>query len=508
MVAYSSLKTTVLEFTPAEALSPAALENIENSTIPEVVAPVNPKTKLDKPTIRKSLKASTWDAIFAVIFSNITGGVLLSNFLLQLGANPMEIGMLSSVPMLVNLLQPLGAYISERTTSRHWYNLWVYGPSRLLWLILVLGIAWNSWHHTDPHTLVSCTLAIVLATNVIGAFGSANWLTWMAALVPVRLRGRYFGIRNSAISLTTLLSVPLLGIAVSAWPGGTMQGYGVLLLLGVVIGLISVSCQFFMADINPQEQAKEHDSRDDDPAIAPGVKDKEESLSSIWPKAFDLDPNFLRFLLYFGFWAFAINICTPFFNLYLLDNLNIDVSWVTIYSSLMSAATLVMMVVWGKLADRIGNRPVLVFVGVLVAVTPLLWLGLGADRISVWFWLPLLHLLMGGTWAAIDLCTNNLQMAVAPPRHQAHYFAIAAAVAGVGGAMGTTVGGLLAQFADFGGLPGLFALSTVLRLAALLPLLFVEEKRSHPLDRVMRSLLPIKSKLLPVPVAQLANRSE
>ncbi|WP_204267050.1 hypothetical protein, partial [Klebsiella aerogenes] len=45
-----------------------------------------------------------------------------------------------------------------------------------------------------------------------------------------------------------------------------------------------------------------------------------------------------------------------------------DVSWVTIYSSLTSAATLVMMIVWGKLADRIGNRPVLVFVGLLVGL--------------------------------------------------------------------------------------------------------------------------------------------
>src|SRR4028118_1883543 len=167
--------------------------------------------------------------------------------------------MLCSVPMLVNLLQPLGAFISERTTSRHWYNVWIYGPSRLLWLILVLGIAFNTWLHIAPHDLVICTLAILLVTNVVGALGSANWLTWMAALVPQKLRGRYFGIRNSAISLTALLCVPLLGVAVSAWPGGTIQGYGVLLFLGVIIGLISLGCQVFMADVNPQQQVSEQE---------------------------------------------------------------------------------------------------------------------------------------------------------------------------------------------------------------------------------------------------------
>ena len=512
MVADPNLSNPTVQLAPVATLSPAdKRENLisdsldvclESITDAAIVDLSHPPVKISKDEIRSSLKASTWDAIFAVIFGNITGGVLLSNFLLQLGASPMEIGMLSSVPMVVNLLQPLGAYLSERTTSRHWYNVWIYGPSRLLWLILVLGIALNTWNHTDPHQLIGCALAIVLVTNVVGAFGSANWLTWMAVLVPERLRGRYFGIRNSAISLTALLSVPLLGVAVSTWPGGVMQGYGVLLFVGVVIGLISLFCQFFMADVNPQEQARAHQGQE--------VKEPSqlESASSLLQLSSHLDPNFLRFLVYFGFWAFAVNISSPFFSLYLLDNLNIDVSWVTIYSSLTSAATLVMMVIWGKLADRIGNRPLLVFVGILAAVTPLLWLGLGADQVSIWFWFPLLHLFMGGSWAAIDLCTNNLQMAVAPKRQQASYFAIAAAVSGVAGAIGTTAGGALAQFVDVGGLPGLFALSAALRLVALLPLLFVQEKRSQPLIQVVRSLFQIKPQLIPVPVAELVNRSQ
>ena len=511
MVAHSQQFTSVAEFAPVETISPlVGMEIVEDISLAEASLNVNPASKLSKSAIRSSLKASTWDGIFAIIFSNITGGVLVSNFLLQLGANPMEIGMLCSVPMLVNLLQPLGAFISERTTSRHWYNVWIYGPSRLLWLILVLGIAFNSWLHIAPHDLVICTLAILLVTNVVGALGSANWLTWMAALVPQKLRGRYFGIRNSAISLTALLCVPLLGVAVSAWPGGTIQGYGVLLFLGVIIGLISLSCQFFMADINPKEQAIKHSSKDTIILSGSGAEDKQQSSSSLLELTSHLDPNFLKFLLYFGFWAFAVNICTPFFNFYLLDNLKIDVSWVTIYSSLTSAATLVMMIVWGKLADRIGNRPVLVFVGLLVGVTPLLWLGLGSDKLSVWLWFPLLHLFMGGTWAAIDLCTNNLQMVVAPERHQASYFAIAAAVSGVTGALGTTAGGFLAQYTHFGGLTTVFVLSAVLRLAALLPLIFVQEKHSQSLVQVMkasmlnwRSLFSIKPQLVAVPGSEL-----
>jgi len=497
VVAYLNLSNPTEQYATVTPLSPAnERENIISE--PAAVEKKHPPLKFSKDTIRSSLKASTGDGIFAAMFTSVTTGVLLSNFLLQLGASPVEIGMISSIPMMVNLLQPLGAYLAERSTSRQLYGFYIFGLSRLLWLILALGIAFACWHHTEPHQLVIGTLVIVLFTNLMSALGSPSWLSWMAALVPQKLRGRYFGFRNSATNLTNLIAVPLLGLAVSAWPGGTIQGYGVALLLGVIAGLISLGYQFLMADVNPQEQAKEHQHPETE---APETFSLQRSpLKSL------LEPNFLRFLLYFGFWTFAVNISSPFFNLYLLDDLGINVSWVTLYGSLSAGASLLMLVIWGKLADRFGNRPLLIFVGVLVAVTPLLWIGSANNALYLWIGFPLLHSLSGGTWAAIDLCTNNLQMSVAPKRNQSAYFAIAAAVAGVSGALGATAGGFLAEFANYGGLPGLFALSAVLRLLALLPLVCVHEQRSQPLAHVVRSLVLVRPRFLQVQV--VANRAE
>jgi MFS family permease len=461
----------------------------------------------EKQLIRTSLRASTYDGMFATIFSSITGGVLLSNFLVELHASPTEIGLLSSIPMLANLLQPLGAWLSERTTSRHNYCLWVYAPSRLLWLVLVAGIAIATWRGMEAQWLIWWTLAILCLTHVIGALGSASWLSWLAALVPRRLRGRYFGIRNSAASLTNLLCVPLLGGVVSAFPGHSMQSFGVLLLVGVVVGMISLGFQFLMVDVNPQRQREEageageaegdgnltHNSRLSSVAAQSATQNSSPLPTPHSPlPTFLKDKNFLCFLLYFSTWAFAVNLSAPFFNLYMLANLAIDVSWVTLYTSLQAGATLIMLVLWGKLADRVGNRPILLTVGLVVAITPLFWLGTGENSLSVWLWLPLLHVLAGATWAAIDLCNNNLQLGVAPVQQQASYFAIAAAIAGISGALGTSVGGFLAEFADYGGIPGLFALSAIVRLIALLPLVLVHEQRGQSLHQMMQALFPLK----------------
>ena len=482
--------------------------------------------KFPKNAIRRSLKASTVDAVFAAIFTitttGATTGILLSNFLVELDASPIEVGMLCSIPMMVNLLQPLGAYFSERTTSRHSYCLWTHGIARIMWLFLAvaIGLTTLGWSHFSNHQLVVLTLLIILVSHVVTALGSASWLSWMAILVPRKLRGRYFGLRNSLASFTQLLSVPVAALIVSNWSGGSIQGYGVVLLLGIIAGMISLSCQFFKVDVNPQEQnatfSEEFDSLsgvDPNPksldsdsqslgSESLGSKSLDSTSSNTQPsnteslasepliktnkatrKSIFKDKNFLIFLVYFGLWMFAFNLSTPFFNLYMLDTLDLDVSWVSLYGSFQAGAGMLMLIVWGRIADKFGNRVVLLLTGILIAITPIFWILIGNSSTDIWLWLPLLHIFIGGSVNAVELCGNNLQIAIAPTRNQSIYFAIAAAVAGGAGALGTTIGGFLAESTSFiGGLPGLFAISVGFRLFALIPLMFVEEKQNSSLS--------------------------
>lgn len=482
------VKTAVLEVpeNTQSAVLPSVLSQNENNLESQ-------PQRLSKDAIRKSLKASTADGVFAAVFDITTTGILLSNFLVELGATAVQIGMLSSIPMLVNLLQPLGAYFSERTNSRHSYCLWTHGAARFVWLFLAIAIGVASWGWGDlqNHQLVVLTLLIILASHVLTALGSASWLSWMAMLVPRQLRGRYFGIRNSVSSFTKLLCVPLAGIIVSFYPGGAIQGYGFVLLLGLIAGVASLTCQFLKADINPQAHnysEVKNFSKNKASEITNQTNQLFTQTPSIWK-----DSNFLIFLAYFGLWMFAFNLSTPFFNLYMLDTLDLDVSWVTVYGSFQAGAGMLMLILWGKLADKVGNRAILFLVGILVAIIPIFWVAIGVDSLSIWLWLPLLHILIGGTTAAIELCSNNIQIGIAPVRMQSVYFATAAAVAGGSGAIGTTIGGFLAENAFLGGLPGLFMMSVGFRLIALVPLLFVQEARRQSLTKIFGGLRKLRA---------------
>ncbi|ELS33429.1 MULTISPECIES: MFS transporter [Pseudanabaena] len=428
-----------------------------------------------KVSIRTSLQASSIDGSLSTVFSNITSGVLLSSFLIDLGASPFEIGMAVSLPMLANLLQPLGALLSNRSHSRHNYGLWTFLPSRLLWLVLIIGIVLKGSNANLSNELVYLTLTLVFTSNILAALGSASWMSWLAALVPAKLRGRYYSVRSIVSNVTGLLCLPIASFIIANWQGGSVTGYGLVLSGGILAGVASLTCQQFMIDINPQKYRTacqvEYQTKQEREQEYPQTNLFKNLIAPFH------DRNLIFFLIYVAFWGFAVNLSAPFFNLYMLENLGVDITWVTLFSSLSSGANMLMLLVWGRLSDRFGNRPLLIFMGIAIAITPLFWLitSLAQVQAQLWLYLILFHLFLGGTWAAIDLGSNNIQIGIAPMEHHATFFAIASAIAGVSSALGTTVGGALAQYAHYEGIFGVFVLSAILRLFAIIPLLFVHE---------------------------------
>lgn len=469
------------------------LKTINSSTLDLPTVPSESAVKsrsiaissLSTKEIRQSLRASSIDGVFAAVFSNLTSGVLLSNFLVNLKASSFEIGILAAIPMVVNIVQPFGAWLGDRWNSRQHFCSSVYFPSRFVWLFLLIGMGLYAQQAIDDRSMVLWTMIVVAVSHLLGGLGSPAWLSWMAALVPRQLRGRYFGIRNTAANLTSLIVVAIAGFWVANYPRGELEGFAIALGVGIIAGIVSLMCQWQMVDVNPHAQFEsetdtiEGNSPPEHSLAATIAAQSESTIETI-----ARDPHFHGFPLCLGAWMFSLNLSAPFFNLYLLQDLAIDVSWVTLYNSLTSVANLVLLIPFGRWSDRIGNRIPLVGMGLVMTVLPLLWLGVGTNALSIWLFLPLLYILNGGASAAIDLCINNLQIEIAHEQHQAKYFGITAAITGVSGALGTVVGGALAHMDAVGGMTGLFAISSVLRLLSILPLLLIQREGERSIGQL------------------------
>jgi MFS family permease len=151
---------------------------------------------------------------------------------------------------------------------------------------------------------------------------------------------------------------------------------------------------------------------------------------------------------------------------------------------------------WGRLADRMGNRPVLIINCLLAATIPFMWSYVDGSVASVWLALPMLHMAQGSTFAALELCVANIQLELAPIMRQSACFAIAAAVMGVTGALGTTTGGYLAELPAVG-LPALFAITALVRLVSVTPLFFVREDRAQSIRQLIEQLIHKQWQRLP-----------
>lgn len=436
--------------------------------------------------IISSLRVSIVEGAFANVFATLTGNVFLPAYALLLGASSLQIGFLASVPFFANLAQLGGSYLVERFNRRKRLAILFGFWARLLWAPFVLASL--ALADRDPQRLLALLMVLVVVHHLLGAFGGVAWLSWMMALVPDEIRGRFFGLRNVVLGATAIVFT-LLGGRFLDWLPQTLpdlsptRSFEALFLVAVVGGLASIG--FARRVIEPcSPTLPEKNARD---------------LYSAPLKR----PDFRGLLRFAVLWSFAVNIASPFFLVYMLKDLGLDYTSVAGLVVASAVADLLGMWCWGHISDHIGNKPVVMLAASMAALVPLLWLLTAANPVSFYLLIPLLHLFAGFFWAGYNLSSANLVFRLVPREGNAVFFAYWSAFNGVAAGVGALIGGWLARElpAIASHLPALlasefkliFLLSAVLRLTALPLLRHVHEPKGLPLMRAVRVLRNVRS---------------
>jgi MFS family permease len=138
---------------------------------------------------------------------------------------------------------------------------------------------------------------------------------------------------------------------------------------------------------------------------------------------------------------------------------------------------------WGRLADRIGNRTVLL-VGVFIMGIgfPLLWIVADLQDNLSYIWLS--AVIDAVAWGAAAPALFNLALASAPTGKRLSYIAMYSVITGLFGFLGGAVSGPLYtflnhfSFGQWSGYHSLFVLSGLFRLSSSLFLLRVRETKA------------------------------
>jgi MFS family permease len=406
------------------------------------------RAEIDEETRRRSLRYSLKDGIAWSINSGM-GNSYVAPYALAMGADPAQIGLLTSVPNLIaNFSQIETPKLMERR-SRKWIVTRFVFAQALTWLpMAAVGLCFLFFGFDG----VMAPLLVLLFYTVylfLGSFVSPAWSSWMGDLVREEERGKFFGRRNMIVGITGLCAMLIGGIVLDAF-SEVILGFVLLFTIAMVARLFSF---YYLTRQYEPEFKYEHEYYF--------------SFSSFVKRA--KDNNFGRFTLYATAMALAVNIASPFFTVYMLRDLGftyLEFVAVTLSASLLNV---VFMPFWGKFSDRYGNLLVLRICGLIVPAVPILWL----------FSSNVLYLMAvegfgGFLWAGFNLaCSNYIYDAVSKQR-RGICFAYFGALNGIGVFIGATLGGLMATYLSAGTASVfllLFLISGLLRLAVSLIML-------------------------------------
>lgn len=391
--------------------------------------------------IRKSLKVSFWDGVFASCMAGLTSDYM-TPYALALKATTRQIGTLSAVPFLVSALGQLkSAEIAEFFRSRKRMIL----VFIMLHLLMLIPIALVPYLFKDQPVLF--LLIFVTLFTALNTTAGPVWLGLMGEYIPSNKRGRYFGWRNRIMMIVTIAMSLIAGFILQHFRNNVLKGFLIILVFALLSRLIS---WYFLTRMYEPRFFVHKDSYFSFIDFVKGMKKS----------------NFAQFVLLVSGLHFCVNLASPFFSVFMLRDLRMN--YVT-YTILLSTVTVVQVLTigrWGRAGDKAGNVRVMKLTALLIASLPLWWL-ISQNP----FYLIFAQALSGFAWAGFNLCAGNFVYDAVTPQKRIRCIAYLSVFAGIGVFLGATIGGHLAAVLPniFGyNLLSLFLFSSLMRFLVVL----------------------------------------
>ncbi|MEW6270783.1 MAG: MFS transporter [Thermodesulfobacteriota bacterium] len=388
--------------------------------------------------VARSLHAAHREAIYSALMTGLTDPFMIP-YALALGASSLQAGLLSSARnLLLAAVQLLSSEAVSFFGSRKRLVLVTASLQALLWLpIALLGLLPRDW-------AVAGLIVLYTVGTASAALGGPAWGSLMAEYLAADERGKYFGHRARASGFWTTVASAIAGGVLQFAPS-RVAGFAVLTLGAAASRLASYRW------LSQFHETPWHE--------APHLR------FTFWAFIRQLRrSNFARFSVSLGAYNLATHLASPYFAVYMLEELHFSYASYTAVILAGSVTGFMTSRWWGAVGDEYGNRAVLRWTVIGASVLPVLWLV--ADH-PLWF--VLLNVTGAFLWSGLALSSVNfLYDACSPPKRHTclAYFNV---VNGVGISLGAFLGGVIATWVpliDRSGYATVFCVSALLRAVA------------------------------------------
>jgi len=380
--------------------------------------------------VRRAVRLSFMQAMLGAIYGASTGGMFLIGYALALGASNVDIGLMSTIPMLCIGVQLVTAAVVERGVSRRKLTFAASLGNVSCWALIILIPYLLSG--ATPRVRVSCLIAIITAVTLFAYVTGNARSSWVGDLIPGRFRGKFFG----RITLYSGIVAAVFAVVEGAFLDQIkLHGIGAFSLLfgfGMCFGLITAYLHLPQADV----RLVRHRAGGSVPAMV------KETLSN---------RPLMIVMAFATVWSLQ-TIAGPFYATYMLRDLHMPFVGVGIVNSFFMIAFLAAGPFWGRIVDRWGCRPVLVACAFAFGPLQLCWLWLDSPQRVYWV-IPPVNLIAGSVVAGVSVSLNTLIYKLTPTAGRSVQFAVYSIIVTLLAAPLPTVGGHLPDWLKATGLP-------------------------------------------------------
>ena len=389
------------------------------------------------------------EGITARSINVLTTGAFLSGFIKLLGAADSFNGIIGAIPTIAGVVQLLSPIFLERLRRRKTLVAVLSFVHRILLSLMFFVPLFVK----DTSTRFSIIIIVSIISYCSLAFMTPAASNWMVSLTDSKVRGRYFGKRDSfLLAISTILSLAV-GKVLDIYRNNNMEYYGFIIIAFILIALTCANTGFVTR-----------------------IPEPEVKLTHSIPKLKDIitkpmrDNGFRKVVIITVLWNIALQVGAAFFSVYMVSGLDLPYSYITIMTTFGSLIAVVFARLYGKLADKTSWEFVtMVCIGVL-SMCHLMWAL--TNKSNVYYLLPFSQFLSGAAWGGINIAIFNIQFRYAPEEGRTMYIGFNAAVGGVIGFTVAMIGARIVSVLDgvtfsignmtFGNMQTVFGISAIM----------------------------------------------
>lgn len=290
--------------------------------------------------------------MLASVYAASTGGMFIVGYALKLGADNVQIGLISAIPMCAVVAQLASAAIVERGASRRRMTIIAALANVSGWgLIILLPYAMS---RASADAKIGALIAIITLVTVFAHVSGNARSSWVGDLIPEDRRGGFFGKMTMYGGIIGALFAVLEGRFLDYVNRMGIGPFSWLFAFGMLFGLANALLFVPQSDV----KAERHCMGGNLPAMI---------LETFRNRAL------LVVLGYAILWSLQV-IAAPFYATYALRDLKVPFFGLGLVNSAAAVTMLASSPFWGRVVDRYGCKPVLTACTACIAPAPLVWL--------------------------------------------------------------------------------------------------------------------------------------